>query len=205
MSEKIKYNDMLVFDSKEPIYLFKDWLELAAETEPNNPNAFALATVNSNGAPSVRMLLLKEVNSDGLVFYTNSNSRKGQELAKNPYASMCFYWKTLARQVRFEGLVREIKSEIADQYFASRSRGSQIGAWASDQSQELFEKNDLEEKVLFYEEKFIDVEVPRPKFWRGYRLKHEKVEFWAEKTFRLHDRYVYDRSGNTWKTKRLYP
>lgn len=205
MSEKIKYNDMLVFDSKEPIYLFKDWLELAAETEPSNPNAFALATVNSNGAPSVRMLLLKEVNSDGLVFYTNSNSRKGQELAKNPYASMCFYWKTLARQVRFEGLVREIKSEIADQYFASRSRGSQIGAWASDQSQELFEKNDLEEKVLFYEEKFTDVEVPRPKFWRGYRLKHEKVEFWAEKTFRLHDRYVYDRSGNTWKTKRLYP
>ncbi len=205
MSEKIKYNDMLVFDSKEPIYLFKDWLELAAETEPNNPNAFALATVNSNGAPSVRMLLLKEVNSDGLVFYTNSNSRKGQELAKNPYASMCFYWKTLARQVRFEGLVTEIKSEIADQYFASRSRGSQIGAWASDQSHELFEQNDLEEKVLFYEEQFIDVEVPRPKFWRGYRLKHEKVEFWAEKTFRLHDRYVYDWSENTWKTKRLYP
>jgi len=140
-----------------------------------------------------------------LVFYTNSKSRKGREMAKNPYASMCFYWKTLARQVRFEGSIKEIEPELADQYFASRSRGSQIGAWASEQSRELFKHEDLEKNVVFYDQKFKNTEVPRPEFWRGYRLKHKRVEFWAEKTFRLHDRYVYDWSENEWKTKRLYP
>ena len=202
MSDKLKNNDVLVYDSKEPISVFEDWLELATETEPENPNAFALATANANGMPSVRMLLLKQVNSDGLVFYTNSKSRKGRELLKNPYASMCFYWKTLARQVRFEGSITEIESKLADQYFASRSRGSQIGAWAS---HELFKHEDLEKNVSFYDQKFKNIEVPRPEFWRGYRLKHTRVEFWAEKKFRLHDRYVYDWSENEWKTKRLYP
>ena len=205
MTDKLKNNDMLLYDSKEPISVFEDWLELATEIEPENPNAFALATANPDGMPSVRMLLLKQVNSDGLVFYTNSKSRKGKEMAKNPYASMCFYWKTLARQVRFEGLITEIEPELADQYFASRSRGSQIGAWASEQSNELFKHEDLEKNVIFYDQNFKNTEVPRPEFWRGYRLKHKRGEFWAEKTFRLHDRYVYDWSGNEWKTKRLYP
>ena len=205
MTDKLKNNDKLLYDSEEPISVFEDWLELATETEPENPNAFALATANPNGMPSVRMLLLKQVNSDGLVFYTNSISRKGRQMAKNPYASMCFYWKTLARQVRFEGSIKEIEPELADQYFASRSRGSQIGAWASEQSRELFKHEDLEKNVVFYDQKFKNTEVPRPEFWRGYRLKHKRAEFWAEKTFRLHDRYVYDWSGNEWKTKRLYP
>tara|TARA_B100002003_G_scaffold118709_1_gene109447 strand:- start:2204 stop:2821 length:618 start_codon:yes stop_codon:yes gene_type:complete len=198
-------NENITFDSDEPVALFNKWLKLAEEKERVNPNAVAVATANADGKPSVRMLLLKGVDERGFVFYTNSESHKGEELAINPRASLCFYWKSMGREVRVDGPVEKISNEEADAYFESRTRGSQIGAWASKQSRPLESRFELEKRIAKYTAKFHIGKVPRPEFWEGYRVKHERVEFWAEKNFRLHNRFVYTRTDQGWQTERLYP
>ena len=189
----------------DPVVHFNQWLEDAAVSEPNNPNACALATADQTGKPSVRMVLLKGVDERGFIFYTNSESRKGAELMENPCASLCFHWKTRKREVRVDGAVEKVTEGEADAYFKSRARESQIGAWASKQSRELKSQDDLEKRIDKFTIKFEMKEVPRPSFWEGYRVLHDKVEFWAEKNFRLHDRHVYSRSGSGWSVIKLYP
>jgi len=193
-------------DSTDPIALFKDWLAEAEEKESVNPTAMSVATADAQGVPSVRMVLLKDVDERGFVFYTNSESQKGLEMAENPHASLCFYWKTMLKEVRVDGPVTKVSDEEADAYFASRSRGSQIGAWASKQSRPLESRFELEKQIAAYTAKFNIGKVPRPDFWEGYRVAAQKIEFWAERTFRLHDRIVYtlDENGN-WVSQRLYP
>jgi len=198
-------NENITFDGDEPVALFIKWLKLAEDKEPVNPNAMAVATVSTDGKPSVRMLLLKGVDDRGFVFYTNSESQKGEELAANQFASLCFYWKSMGREVRVDGPVEKISIEEADTYFDSRARGSQIGAWASKQSRPLESRFELEKRIAKYTAKFHIGKVPRPEFWEGYRVKHERVEFWAEKSFRLHERFVYIRNDQGWRTERLYP
>ena len=205
MANEFADNENITFDSDEPVALFNKWLKLAEEKERVNPNAVAVATANADGKPSVRMLLLKGVDERGFVFYTNSESHKGEELAINPRASLCFYWKSMGREVRVDGPVEKISNEEADAYFESRTRGSQIGAWASKQSRPLESRFELEKRIAKYTAKFHIGKVPRPEFWEGYRVKHERVEFWAEKNFRLHDRFVYTRTDQGWQTERLYP
>jgi pyridoxamine 5'-phosphate oxidase len=189
----------------EPIVLFNEWLKQAGASELNNPNACALATADKSGKPSVRMVLLKGVDERGFVFFTNSESQKGMELSENPNASLCFHWKSLDRQVRVDGAVEKVTTREADAYFESRARESQIGAWASKQSQKLKSRLDLEKRIDQFTVKFEMKKIPRPEYWEGYRVIHEKIEFWAEKKFRLHDRYVYSRFGTEWQLSKLYP
>tara|TARA_B100000315_G_scaffold259152_1_gene313893 strand:+ start:1744 stop:2361 length:618 start_codon:yes stop_codon:yes gene_type:complete len=205
LDNEFEVNENITFEADEPVALFNKWLKLAEEKEPVNPNAMAVATANADGRPSVRMLLLKGVDERGFVFYTNSESQKGEDLAANQRASLCFYWKSMRREVRVDGPVEKVSVEEADAYFDSRSRGSQIGAWASKQSQPLESRFELEKRIAKYTAKFHIGKVPRPDFWEGYRVKHEKVEFWAEKSFRLHDRFVFIRTDSGWQSERLYP
>jgi len=188
----------------EPIALFRAWLHEAEAGEPNDPNAVALATATADGAPSVRMVLLKGLDERGFAFYTNVESRKGVELAENPRAAMCFHWKSLRRQVRVEGLVSELPDAEADAYFHSRSRGSQLGAAASRQSRPLASRQALEERVRSVEERYPD-EIARPDYWRGYVLWPERIEFWINGTDRLHDRFLFSRVDGAWVKERLYP
>jgi len=169
------------------------------------PNAMSLATVGMSGSPSVRIVLMKDVDERGFVFYTNLDGRKGRELRTHPVAAICFHWPALEVQVRAEGPVSPVSDEEADAYFATRARESQIGAWASIQSQPIERVNDLVERVAEYEEKFRGVEVPRPPFWSGFRLRHERIEFWKSKPGRLHERHLYTRSGDSWTMETLYP
>ena len=188
----------------EPIALFKEWLAEAKEKESNNPTAMSLATADAAGTPSVRRVLLKDVDERGFVFYTNSESRKGLEIAANPYASTCFHWKSMLRVVRVDGFVEKVSDAEADAYFNSRSRGSQIGAWASNQSQPLESRFQLERQIASYTAKFHIGDVPRPDFWEGYRIVPRYIEFWTERTFRLHDRIVYTyKAGTDWTSQRL--
>ncbi|GGG80853.1 pyridoxamine 5'-phosphate oxidase [Edaphobacter dinghuensis] len=188
----------------EPIALFRAWMHEAEAKEPNDPNAAALATATVDGAPSVRMVLLKGLDERGFAFYTNAESRKGVELAANPRAAMCFHWKSLRRQVRVEGLVSELPETEADAYFHSRSRGSQLGAVASRQSRPLAGRQALEERVRAVEERCPD-DVSRPDFWRGYVLWPERIEFWINGADRLHDRFLFSRVDSVWVKERLYP
>ena len=187
----------------DPISLFRLWLA-EAEAEPNDPNAVALATATPDGLPSVRMVLLKGLDERGFAFYTNAESRKGMELAANPRAAMCFYWKSLRRQVRVEGSVAELPVAEADAYFHSRSRGSQLGAAVSRQSRELESREVLEEMVREYAERHAG-EVPRPDRWKGYVLRPERIEFWINGDDRLHDRFLFVRGDDGWKKNRLFP
>ncbi len=189
----------------EPIKIFNEWYEEAKSLEPINPNAMTLATVNDQGRPSARMVLLKHADLDGFVFYTNLGSRKASELTANPNASLCFYWKTLAKQVRVEGVVELVDDAEADDYFASRPKLSQLGAWASKQSQPLEGRMALEKRIARYSAKFNDGTVPRPDFWSGFRLRPVQIELWREEAFRLHDRTRYQREGDGWTVDTLYP
>jgi pyridoxamine 5'-phosphate oxidase len=169
------------------------------------PTAFALGTVGAGGQPSVRILLLKGVDDRGFVFYTNYESRKGVELLAHPLAAMCFHWQPLERQVRIEGPTTPVSAEEADAYFASRARGSQIGAWASRQSQPMEHTRALEERVREVEARFAGGDVPRPPHWSGFRLVPTRIEFWHNMPSRLHERHVYERDGDGWRTTILYP
>jgi len=192
----------------DPITHFQSWLSEAEKSEPNDPTAVALATADSNGMPNVRMVLLKGVDQQGFVFYTNFESAKGDELVVNPQAALCFHWKSLRRQVRVQGSIEVVADQEADDYFASRAKDSQIGAWASQQSRPLENRFALEKAVARFAAKHALGTVPRPPYWSGYRLVHEKIEFWTDKPFRLHDREVFYRdlrSDNGWRKEKLYP
>ena len=196
---------MSIEPTDEPIDLFHAWFAEAGETEPNDANAMALATVGADGMPSVRMVLLKGADAGGFVFYTNFESRKGTELLAHPQAALCFHWKSLRRQVRVEGTVETVREEEADAYFASRARGSQIGAWASRQSRPMASKAELLKRVGAFTAKFAVGKVDRPPHWSGFRLVPRCFEFWKDGQFRLHDRLVYRREGAEWRTDVLYP
>jgi pyridoxamine 5'-phosphate oxidase len=194
-----------IFDKENPFALFGDWLADARAKEPNDPNAMALATANADGLPDVRMVLLKDFDADGFVFYTNLESAKGRQLDVNPKAALCFHWKSLRRQVRVRGTISPVPAEDADAYFASRARDSRIGAWASKQSRPLESRFALEKAVAKEAARFGLGEVPRPDFWSGFRLSPSHFEFWRDRPFRLHDRLVFDRQDGKWVTQRLYP
>ena len=189
-----------------PIVLFRSWLDEATETEPNDPNAVALATATRGGMPSVRMVLLKDVDDRGFVFYTNTHSRKGEQLAETRTAALLFHWKTLRRQVRVEGPVEPVTDAEADAYFNSRARISRLGAIASDQSRPLPDRAELERRVAELDRQYPGEDVPRPPNWSGYRVLPDMIEFWQDMPYRLHDRMVYRRESEVgWQTSRLYP
>ena len=191
----------------DPIKLFEIWMEKAKQTEPNDPNAVALATSSKNNVPSVRMVLLKDFNKDGFVFYTNLNSRKGNELKENPNASMCFHWKSLLRQVRITGTVSLVSDDVADEYYSSRAYESRIGAWASNQSQELKNRDELINSIKVYKNKYsVETKVPRPKHWSGWNLNPQNIEFWLDGENRIHERLLYTKSqSGLWNKSLLSP
>jgi pyridoxamine 5'-phosphate oxidase len=191
--------------TNDPFDMFRQWLAEAEKSEPNDPNAMALATADADGRPSVRMVLLKGIDERGFVFYTNLESRKGRQLAANPRVGLCFHWKTLRRQVNVEGPVRPVDAAEADAYFASRDRGSQIGAWASKQSQPLASRFELEGRVAQFAAKFHVGPVPRPDCWSGFRVVPDRIEFWEDRPFRLHSRLVFQRTDGAWRTQNLFP
>ncbi len=190
---------------KDPIEQFSQWLEEAKESEVNDPNAMNLATATPDGRPSSRMVLLKDVDPRGFVFYTNLESRKGTEIAENPFVALSFHWKTLRKQVRVEGRAEPVSDEEADAYYNSRARGSRIGAWASEQSRPMEGMFVLERRVAEFAAKFNIGDIPRPPHWSGFRVVPESIEFWSDGKFRLHERLVYHRDGDTWRTERLFP
>jgi len=190
---------------RDPIELFKEWFDAAAESGLLLPEAAALATASSEGAPSVRMVLLKTLDSRGFVFYTNYESRKAAEMKANPRAALCFHWAVLERQVRIEGRVERVPTEESSAYFSTRPRGSRIGAWASRQSEPLPSREALEERVRHFEREYPGDAVPLPPFWGGYLLRPDTIEFWQGKADRLHERLSFRRAAERWETVRLYP
>lgn len=196
---------MSIEPTAEPLALFHAWLAEAEAREPSDPTAVALATVDKNGRPSLRMVLLKGADEAGFVFYTNFESRKGRDLLETGEAALCFHWKSLRRQVRVEGAAQPVADAEADAYFATRDRGSQIGAWASLQSRPLGGKMELMGRVAQFAAKFGVSRVPRPPHWSGFRVRPRRIEFWQDGRFRLHDRLVYERTETGWRTTWLYP
>lgn len=190
-----------------PYDLFLEWSAEAQEKEVSDPNAMCLATATPDGKPSARMVLLKELDERGFVFYTNSSSRKGQQIKANGHAAICFHWKSILRQIRVEGVIEEVSAEEADAYYSTRHRGSRVGAWASKQSQPLESYSELKNFVEEYEAKFEGQEdIPRPPYWKGFRIKPNYFEFWIDGEYRLHQRYLYTPDGKGgWTTKMLYP
>ena len=199
----LKHKDLIDF-TLNPFELFANWYDLAIETEINDPNAMTLSTI-SNNKPSSRVVLLKSHDEKGFVFYTNSNSKKGKSISENNNIALNFHWKTQNRQIRIEGQAKIVSSEIADSYFNSRPRGSQIGAWSSNQSAELNARSELIDNIKKFEKKYEDQDIPRPSHWNGYLVKPQLIEFWQEMPFRIHDRVVYTLFNNKWEIKTLYP
>jgi pyridoxamine 5'-phosphate oxidase len=191
----------------EPFRLFEHWLKEAAASEPRDPTAMTLATVDAEGMPNARMVLLKGTDDRGFVFYSNLESQKGRELDRDPRAALVFYWKSLNRQVRIRGPVEKVTTQEADAYFASRPKQAQIGAWASQQSRPLESRLAFEKAVALYAAKYALADVPRPAYWFGYRILPMVIEFWQDRPFRLHDRIEFRRSDTTgpWNKTRLYP
>ncbi|MCH2230112.1 MAG: pyridoxamine 5'-phosphate oxidase [Crocinitomicaceae bacterium] len=192
------------FEGLNPFDLFELWTTEAVENKEREPNAFALSTVNSDGQPSSRILYLKDIVENQLVFYTNYRSKKALQIAENSKVSMLFFWPESSRQIRIEGVCSKVVPEISDDYFKSRPRGSQIGAWASHQSEELADRKALEDRVKMYEEEFTD-EVPRPAFWGGYQVQPTAFEFWQGRPSRLHDRILFTPEKDSWKIHKLNP
>jgi pyridoxamine 5'-phosphate oxidase len=207
MTQSAPADDEALFRGEDPFALFTTWLREAEKTEPNDPNGMALATADPDGMPDVRMVLLKGVDPDGFVFFTNTESQKGGQLAANPKAALLFHWKSLRRQVRVRGPVAPVTPQEADAYFRTRPRDSQIGAWASDQSRPMGGRFALEKRIAEYGLKFGLGEVPRPPHWSGYRISPLRMEFWRDRPFRLHDRLVFERESAQapWRTERLFP
>lgn len=200
-------DDTALFAESEPFALFERWLGEAKAKEPNDPNGMALATADADGFPDVRMVLLKGFDANGFVFYSNAESAKGRQLEANPRAAVVFHWKSLRRQVRARGLIEPVSAAEADTYFQSRDRGARLGAWASKQSRPLEDRLALEKRIAEFAAKFGLGEVPRPEYWRGYRLVPLAIEFWRDRPFRLHDRLTFtrDSAGAAWAKSRLYP
>ncbi len=197
-------------DRSDPFIWFQDWMAEAKASEPSDPNAMTLATATPGGMPAARIVLLKgldgpEASPRGLVFYTNTESRKGQELAANTACALLFHWKTLQRQVRVEGRVSSVTDAEADAYYGSRLRISRLGAWASDQSRPLAARAELERRLAEYEARFPGDEIPRPPHWSGYRVVPERWEFWQDMPYRLHDRSIFTREGTGWVAGKLFP
>ena len=193
-------------DLNDPIQLFKTWMDEAKKTEPNDPNALSLATADKNGIPSVRIVLLKDFDQDGFTFYTNLDSQKSRDIESNPKAEMCFYWKSLQRQVRVFGSINKVKDEIADKYFSSRDYVSKIGAWASEQSKILQNRNELLKRVDAFKKTYPENgNVPRPENWSGWILEPIMIEFWLSGQNRIHERLRYYKESNSWIKKLLNP
>ena len=198
--------DICFKDEDNPVNLFKEWFKKAETTEPNDPNALSLATADKSGKPKVRMVLLKGYSEDGFIFYTNFNSKKGNELKENQKASMCFHWKSLRRQVRALGKVEEVSAKEADDYFNSRPYKNRIGAWASSQSKILDKRETFLNNIKDFEKKYPNQnKVPRPPHWSGWRLLPDEIEFWLDGEGRIHERLNYKKNNGKWEKELLYP
>jgi len=192
-------------EANNPIELFKKWFAKAKETEINDPNAVAVATVDKTSQPSVRMVLLKGLTDKGFVFYTNFNSKKGSDLKNNKKSSMCFHWKSIRRQVRIIGTVEKVTDKEADEYYNTRPYKNKIGAWASSQSEILVKRNDFIKKIDDYKKKYPSDDVPRPSHWSGWRLMPSQIEFWLDGEGRIHERLNYKKENGSWNKELLYP
>jgi len=199
----LKHKD-LIEHIKDPFVLFKKWYDLACKTEINDPNAMTLSTI-SNNQPSSRVVLLKSYDENGIVFYTNSNSKKGKSIKQNNNIALNFHWKTQNRQIRIEGHANMVSKAVTDSYFKTRPRRSQVGAWLSNQSDDLSSRDELIERIREFEKEYKDKDIPRPSHWNGYLITPHLIEFWQEMPFRIHDRVLYFKSDNSWKIKKLYP
>jgi pyridoxamine 5'-phosphate oxidase len=192
-------------DAADPFALFATWFAEASKTEVNDPNAMTVASCTAEGMPSARIVLLKDYDAKGFVFYTNKESRKGQELNANRHAALLFYWKTLHRQIRIEGLVEDVTDAEADAYYNTRARISRLGAWASIQSRPLAAREVLEQRVAEVDARYPDEQVPRPPHWSGYRVVPQRFEFWQDMPFRLHDRTIFTPTPSGWVSSKIYP
>ena len=198
-------NNKLLKISEDPFALFNQWFKEAEHSEINDPNAMNLSTVSEDFKPSSRMVLLKSFNNQGFVFYTNTNSKKGLSIKKNPNVALNFHWKSLLKQIRIEGIIKQVSDDEADKYFDSRHKESKIGAWASKQSSELTKRKNLEENIFYFKEKFFNKKISRPPYWGGFRVKPNLFEFWQDMPFRLHDRLEFKIKNDQWIVKKLFP